>query len=421
MDRNSYRHYWICVFLYHKKDKRGKKIMNYIHKLSFFVFVLLSLPITAFAHGSEEEHQREVFLSNLLEYGFYTLLAILLFSIVLLWFNNVKIKQIDVKKQSGRKEKEAKEKVRRLLQISMGVLLLATTLTGVLALNKNDTTNSQNESNIVDFMHMHGLGFSNDGNEVFIPAHDGLRVYKDGKWSVPDGERHDYMGFSMVDDGFYSSGHPAPGSNMKNPFGIVKSSDMGKTIETLDLYEEIDFHGMAVGYKSHAIYVFNPESNSRMDDTGLYYTLDETKTWERSELSGLDGQPSAMAIHPTEQGTLVITTNKGVFISTDFGNQFEKLLPSLATAATFTIDGKLVIGEIENGVSIIEADINSGEQSEISVPSLGEEDAISYIAVNPQNPEELVFTTYSKDIFNTKDKGANWEKLADKGVSINQD
>jgi hypothetical protein len=410
---------WVCVFLYRKKKKRRKKIMNYIHKLSFFVFVLLSLPINAFAHGSEEEHQRETFLSNLMEYGFYTLLALFLLSIVVLWFTNIKIKQIDVKKQTGRKEKEGKEKIRRLLQISMGVLLLATALTGVFTLsNKKDTANGKNESNAVDFMHIHGLGYSNNGNEVFIPAHDGLRVFINGKLSIPEGEKHDYMGFAVTDDGFYSSGHPAPGSTMKNPFGIVKSTDMGKTIENLDLYEEIDFHGMAVGYKSHAIYVLNPEANSRMDDAGLYYTLDETKTWERSEMDGLVGQPSAIAVHPSDQGTVVFTTNEGVFLSKDFGNKFEKLLPTLATAATFTIDGKLVIGNIENGASIIEVDINSGEQSKISVPTLGEEDAISYIAVSPQSPEELVFTTYSKDIFKTKDKGEKWEKLADKGVSV---
>jgi hypothetical protein len=393
--------------------------MKYIHKLSFIVFVLLSLPITAFAHGTEEEHQREVFLTNILEYGFYTLLTLFLLSIILLLLTNKKINLIDVKKQLGRQEKEAKEKLRRLLQISMGVLLLATTVTGVFTLsNKKDTPNVQNEPSHLDFMHIHGLGFSNNGNEVFIPAHDGLRVFKNGEWGLPEGEAHDYMGFSMVDDGFYSSGHPSPGSNMKNPFGIVKSTDMGETLETLDLYGEIDFHGMAVGYKSHAIYVLNPQSNSRMDDTGLYYTLDETKTWEKSQMTGLDGQPSAMAVHPTEEATIVITTNEGVFISTDYGNQFKKLLPTLATAATFTIDGVLVLGTIENGISIMTVDSNTGEQKEIAVPEFDEEDAISYLAVNPQNTQELVFTTYNKDIFITKDTGANWVKIAEKGVAV---
>jgi hypothetical protein len=34
----------------------------------------------------------------------------------------------------------------------------------------------------------------------------------DGKWKEAPGEMHDYLGFSMADNGFYSSGHPAPGT-----------------------------------------------------------------------------------------------------------------------------------------------------------------------------------------------------------------
>jgi hypothetical protein len=417
MDRYSNSHYWACVFFYHKK-KRSKKAMNTIRQISFTLLILLSLPITAFAHGSEEEHQREVFLSSLLEYGFYTLLALFLFSIVLLWLTNKKISGIDVKKQAGRKEKEAKEKLRKLLQISMGVLLLATAVTGVFALSSNNQNEDQANTGEIDFMHIHGLGFTGTGNGIYVPAHDGLRVFKDGKWEVPEVDKHDYMGFSMVDDGFYSSGHPSPTSNMKNPFGVVKSEDMGQSLETLDLYGEVDFHGMAVGYKSHAIYVLNQVANSRMEDAGLYYTTDETETWNKSAMDGLSGQPSAVAVHPSDEGTIVITTNEGVFISTNFGDTFEKMLPTLSTAATFTIDGKLVIGSIEGDKVIIEVDPNSGEQKEISIPNLDEDDAISYIAVNPQNPEEIVYTTYKKDIFITKDSGVSWTELANEGVAL---
>ncbi|MBX6396423.1 MAG: hypothetical protein IRY98_12110, partial [Alicyclobacillaceae bacterium] len=84
----------------------------------------------------------------------------------------------------------------------------------------------------ITFMHIHGLGYSADGSEVYIPAHNGLAIYRQGKWSYASGYAHDYMGFSMVDSGFYSSGHPAPDSGLKNPLGIVKSSDLGKTSDS---------------------------------------------------------------------------------------------------------------------------------------------------------------------------------------------
>src|SRR3546814_19465798 len=40
---------------------------------------------------------------------------------------------------------------------------------------------------------------------------------------------HDYMGFATTREAFYSSGHPAAGSNLINPFGLIKSTDAGKT------------------------------------------------------------------------------------------------------------------------------------------------------------------------------------------------
>jgi hypothetical protein len=85
------------------------------------------------------------------------------------------------------------------------------------------------------FTHIHGLGYSSDGKRLFIPAHNGLKVYADGKWSDAPGEKHDYMGFSLADNGFYSSGHPAVGSTYKNPMGLIKSTDEGKSITVLAL------------------------------------------------------------------------------------------------------------------------------------------------------------------------------------------
>ncbi|MFA7746586.1 hypothetical protein AB8738_14955, partial [Salinicoccus roseus] len=57
----------------------------------------------------------------------------------------------------------------------------------------------------VTFQHFHGLGYTSDGEELYVPAHDGLKVFKDGAWTIPtEREKHDKMGFSMFKGGFYS-------------------------------------------------------------------------------------------------------------------------------------------------------------------------------------------------------------------------
>src|SRR3981189_2219891 len=85
----------------------------------------------------------------------------------------------------------------------------------------------------VTLVHVHGLAFSADGKRLMIPSHFGLAVYENGKWSKAPGPQHDYMGFSATASHIYSSGHPAPGSGLVNPFGLLRSRDGGKTWDQL--------------------------------------------------------------------------------------------------------------------------------------------------------------------------------------------
>src|SRR2546423_12977747 len=96
----------------------------------------------------------------------------------------------------------------------------------------------------VTLVHVHGLSYSADGKRLMIPSHFGLAVYENGKWSKAPGPQHDYMGFSATSKYIYSSGHPAAGSSLVNPFGLLRSQDGGNTWEKLALEGESDFHVM---------------------------------------------------------------------------------------------------------------------------------------------------------------------------------
>lgn len=92
----------------------------------------------------------------------------------------------------------------------------------------------------VEFTHIHGLGFTADGEKAYIPAHDGLRVFENGEWKnveKGEGQLHDFMGFTMTSEGFYSSGHLSIQSNYENPFGLIKSIHEGESLELLNLKE----------------------------------------------------------------------------------------------------------------------------------------------------------------------------------------
>ena len=74
----------------------------------------------------------------------------------------------------------------------------------------------------IQLMHVHGLAYSADGQQLFIPSHYGIAAYAEGRWAKMPGPEHDYMGFAATRDALYSSGHPAADSNLVNPFGLIK-------------------------------------------------------------------------------------------------------------------------------------------------------------------------------------------------------
>ncbi|MFC4324245.1 F510_1955 family glycosylhydrolase [Litchfieldia salsa] len=390
--------------------------MNFRGIFSILLISILSLPMGVFAHGTEEEHQQEVATSTFLTYGTVTFAILLLIGLVSLFVIHKQLKGINVKKQEGRQKKDKLSKLLKVGQWTSVLSLIALLITGGFLITSGENPNDES----VEFMHIHGLGITNDGSEIYIPAHDGLKVYKEGKWGQGEGEQHDYMGFSMVDDGFYSSGHPGPGSSLKNPFGVVKTTDMGKNLEILDLYQEIDFHGMAVGYNSHAIYVINPEPNSRMDETGLHYSTDNTKTWTKAEMEGITGQISSIAVHPTEENIVALGTSEAIFVSKNYGQTFEKMADTPTTAVSFSPNGDLLAGGYTNEISLSVFNIDTKEETVISIPALSGENAVGYIAVNPHHESQIVFTTFEKDIYLSEDLGENWVQLADKGIGINQ-
>jgi hypothetical protein len=268
----------------------------------------------------------------------------------------------------------------------------------------------------VEMPHMHGLGFSTDGRQLFVAAHDGLRVFADGVWLVPDLPAHDYMGYVATDNGFYSSGHPHPSANMINPFGLVKSSDGGKTLTKLGFEGESDFHLMGVGYQNHAIYVLNLSPNSKLSQVGIYYSLDDGQTWQQSAAQGLTSQPIQLAVHPTEANGVAIATETGLFLSTDYGNTFELVSEGgLVTAATFNPDGASLFFGFQE---LFVYDMANKQILDLSAPVIATEDAITYIAVSPARIEDIALATYQRDMYLSKDGGSSWQQIAQAGKGI---
>jgi hypothetical protein len=266
--------------------------------------------------------------------------------------------------------------------------------------------------------HVHGLAYSGDGKRLMIPSHHGLAVYQNGKWSKAPGPQHDYMGFSATAQNLYSSGHPASGSGLVNPFGLIRSKDGGKTWDKLGLEGETDFHLLATGWNTNAIYVWNPAPSSRLRRAGLHYTLNDGFAWRSARASGLVGEPRALAVHPDDAAIVAVATSEGLYVSTDSGERFAKTAPNgEGLAAFFDLNGKDIWYAAFSGhPTLSRLSLKSGQAVRIALPALTS-DAVAYIAQNPARKLEYAIATFERSVYLSKDGGQSWKQIADRGTA----
>ena len=268
----------------------------------------------------------------------------------------------------------------------------------------------------VTLTHVHGLAYSADGKRLMIPSHHGLAVFEHGRWSKAPGPQHDYMGFAATAKALFSSGHPAPGSGLVNPFGLIRSRDGGRTWENLGLEGETDFHLLAAGWNTGAIYVWNPAPNTRMNAPGLHFTASGGFGWKRAQARGLTGEPRAIAVHPDDAATVAVATSGGLYLSANSGEDFRRVTANgEGLSAFFDLRGKFLwYGWFDGRARLTRIPLGGPLPAQVALPPLGN-DAVAYIAQNPARNQEVAIATFKRSVYLSKDGGETWTQIADLG------
>jgi hypothetical protein len=264
--------------------------------------------------------------------------------------------------------------------------------------------------------HLHGIGYPGNEKSLYVASHNGLKIFKDSMWMETNQNNHDYMGFQPIKDGFVASGHPEKGSKLKNPLGLVHSTDNGNTLNKLAFYGESDFHFLAASYSGNSIYVINEQPNTELE-MGVYHSEDKGETWNQSKLRDFKTDTLGMiAVHPVNSKEMAMATRSGIYLSDDSGNTMELITEPIMTTAVALTEHSLYFSSAEkNKIALLKMDSLSRVNTEIKIPFLDFTNPITYLAINQSDPNQLSFSTYENDIYESVDGGQTWNHILQKG------
>lgn len=260
--------------------------------------------------------------------------------------------------------------------------------------------------------HEQGMAFSADGRTLLVPSHQGLAAYADGGWWEAPGPAQGFSGFAVTARAIYSSGHLRPGAPHSEPAGLLRSTDGGRSWQPLALRGQADFHLIAAGYRSGAIYVLNTHPNPAMPSQGLYVTQDEGGTWRRAEARGLSGRIHGLAAHPVQSDTLAVASDRGLHVSRDGGNSFRLVdRRMIVTAVAFDMGGaRLRIARALKN-EIVDMALDGKDQRSVRVPAMAG-DYVTYVAQSPTQPATLAFATRRGEVHVSSDGGQTWRRIS---------
>jgi hypothetical protein len=178
---------------------------------------------------------------------------------------------------------------------------------------------------------------------------------------------------------------------------------------------QAEFHLIAAGYASIAIYVYNPAPNRAMSQAGIHRMLGERLVgWRHAAGRGLQGEIAMLTAHPTDSATIAVSTTAGLFISRDGGDEFRPLVAGLrTTAARFALDGDAIFtGTLSgNQPGLLRVTIKDGLRTPLSLPDFGR-DAVANVVQNPVRRAELALISFERAVFVSSDGGRTWKRIA---------
>lgn len=226
------------------------------------------------------------------------------------------------------------------------------------------------------------------GDQIILGTHEGLYQYLSEK-SVKriNPEKFDVMGLAVSNKGLFASGHPGPGSKLKEPVGLLFTPKPGGKWQELSLSGAVDFHTLeTVGNE-----FYGADSGSGQ----LMYSANGGKSWSKRGVNSY----TDIAPNPSKRASVVAVKDGKLFQSTDALKSVKELKTPFVVESIDWIKGSLIAS---SGKDLYQSN-NAGKSWKklVSMPS-----AISSVT---QSNKFIAFVMGSS-IYASRDSGKSFAK-----------
>jgi len=266
-----------------------------------------------------------------------------------------------------------------------GIVVKVLLFAGVVMLSLNSSAKAETLNSVSHIHHVKVIE-----NKVHVLTHEGLfELVGKNDMKLVGKDRIDVMGFTSLGKVLVASGHPAVGSKMPNPIGVVKSIDGGLTWQAVSLVGKVDFHFLE-GAGSD---LYGADSQSG----NLMYSADSGNTWKSlgantftdiavsPEISGM-----AIAIKSSE-----LTLTKNAFKSTTkMKNNLKITQLEWRNSGLYATSGKTLFKSTNSGKTWTKLNTFKG--------------ALGILSASDQ----LMLVTVGPDIYTSTNSGESFKKIS---------
>jgi photosystem II stability/assembly factor-like uncharacterized protein len=248
--------------------------------------------------------------------------------------------------------------------------------------------NSASAATLDSVSHIHHIKVVD--NKVFVLTHEGLyELVGKNNMKLVGKEKIDIMGFTTLGKTLLASGHPAEGSKMPNPIGVMKSLDGGLTWKTISLSGKVDFHFL----EGSGSDLYGADSQTGK----LMHSADSGVTWTTIGINTF----SDIAVSPNKSGVAIAIKDSELLLTLNSFKTSSKIISSLKiTQIEWRESGLYAL----SGSSLYKS-TNSGKTWKKQSTFKGTTGILSA-------SDQLMLVTVGSDIFTSKNKGKSFRKIS---------